>query len=102
METPRLIWGASSIYSCQSHVYQYTGICFWLEAIIKKSSFSIMEHLNDPGREVIQANPHLVGVPYEKRWDLLKSTLRELFVIEEKTVPEIMRLIKDRYAFSAT
>ena len=60
-----------------------------------------MEQSNDPNRHVLVATPQLAGVPYEKKWEILKPSLRELFVTEEKTVPEIMALMKDRHAFSA-
>ena len=45
--------------------------------------------------------PSLRGVPFDQKWDLLKSTIQRLYIIENRSLPDVIKSIKDQYGFDA-
>ena len=42
-----------------------------------------------------------LSVPYDQRWELLKTTIKQFYIEEHKPVPEIARILEGHYGFSA-
>lgn len=43
----------------------------------------------------------LHGVPFDQKWELLKSTIEQLYTHENWKLSDVIKSIKDRYAFDA-
>lgn len=43
----------------------------------------------------------LDGVPYDQKWELLKSTIERLYIHENRKLPDVIKSIRDQYRFDA-
>ena len=44
----------------------------------------------------------LKGKPYEAKWPVLRHVIEHLFAVERKTVPQIVKILRDQVGFYAT
>ena len=42
-----------------------------------------------------------LAVPFDKKWEILKSTIERLYVHEEYKLSDIMQMMSDQYGFVA-
>lgn len=49
---------------------------------------------------VLQSLP--LGVPFDQKWELLKSTIERLYIHENRSLSDVIKAIKDQYGFDAT
>ena len=40
-------------------------------------------------------------VPFDRKWDLLKSTIERLYIQEHRSLSDVIKAIKDEYGFDA-
>ena len=45
--------------------------------------------------------PSLHGVPFDQKWELLKSTMERLYVHENRKLADVIKSIRDQYGFDA-
>jgi hypothetical protein len=50
---------------------------------------------------VAELRASLAKVPYEARWELLKPTIKRLYIDEGRRVTDVAEIIKTDYEFSA-
>lgn len=43
----------------------------------------------------------LLGVPFDQKWELLKSTIEHLYIHEKLSLPDVIKAIKDQHGFDA-
>lgn len=43
----------------------------------------------------------LHGVPFDQKWELLKSTIERLYIHENLKLPDVIKSIRDQYGFDA-
>ena len=43
----------------------------------------------------------LHGVPFDQKWELLKSTIERLYIHENRSLPYVMNFIRDWCGFDA-
>lgn len=43
----------------------------------------------------------LLGVPFDQKWELLKSTIERLYIRENRSLPDVIKAIKDQHGFEA-
>lgn len=43
----------------------------------------------------------LDGVPFDQKWELLKSTIERLYIHENRKLPDVIKTIGDQYGFDA-
>lgn len=41
------------------------------------------------------------NTPFNKKWDLLKPVIKQLYVDEDQALPEVLTIMKRDYAFAA-
>ena len=45
--------------------------------------------------------PSLHGIPFDKKWDLLRPDIERLYVNEGQSLSDVIRAIKDKHGFDA-
>lgn len=43
----------------------------------------------------------LLGVPFDQKWELLKSTIERLYIRENRSLSDVIKAIKDQHGFEA-
>jgi len=104
----QLFASTTSILPCSFSTYKYVcGIVskvididspdLYFPVLTKSTHFIIMtdfQHLNDTALA-----QYIKSIPYDKRWEPLKSRLEPLF--HSESVDTIVKIMKDRYGFQA-
>ena len=44
----------------------------------------------------------LLGVPFERKWNLIKPTIEHLYINENLKLSNIIEIMKDQYGFDAS
>jgi hypothetical protein len=47
------------------------------------------------------AGPSLHDVPFSERWELVKTAIVRLYVVEKRRLSEVIRIMKEQYRFDA-
>lgn len=55
-----------------------------------------MEALSSSG-----IGPFFLDIPFNKRWDFLKLTIKRLYIDEDQKLPKVMQVMKEEYHFDA-
>jgi len=55
-----------------------------------------MEALPSPG-----PGPFFLDIPFNKRWEFLKPTIKRFYIDEDQKLPKVMQLMKEEYHFDA-
>jgi hypothetical protein len=87
---PLILWLVSSIIK-QS----------WCYAILFPFHIAHPDHFNMEGIAQNSA-PTFSDVPYEKRWELLKPYMEQLYIQEKQKLPDLVAIMKTRHKFYAS
>lgn len=57
-----------------------------------------LTHLNDDEQVHIQLP---ADVPFDKKWDILKPVIKQLYIDKNKKLTEVMEIVGEEYGFIA-